>query len=33
MVCDSVWVYALYDQFFKIKGDVTQAKEKLKKTI
>ncbi len=33
MACDLAWDYALYAEFFKKKGDETQAKEKLSKTI
>jgi hypothetical protein len=33
MACDLAWDYALYTEFFKKKGDATQAKEKLSKTI
>jgi hypothetical protein len=33
MACDLVWDYALYAEFFKKKGDSTQAREKLSKAI
>jgi hypothetical protein len=33
MACDLAWDYALHAEFFKKKGDKTQAKEKLSKTI
>jgi len=33
MACDLAWDYALYAEFFKKKGDWTQAKEELSKTI
>ena len=33
MACNLAWDYALYAELFKKKGDQTQAKEKLNKTI
>ncbi len=33
MACDLAWDCALYAEFFKKRGDQTQAKEELSKTI